>query len=160
LTTSIKESSTQALLVHVDFHDSEKSEDLEEFKLLTKSCGLEATHIVRTSRQTPTAKFFIGSGKLEEIKSILNQESISVIIFNHNLSPAQARNLEVFLETRVIDRTELILDIFAQRARTFEGMLQVELAQLKHLSTRLVRGWTHLERQKGVWQLLISDWRK
>ncbi len=138
-----------ALLIHVNFHDAEKSEDLEEFKLLTLSSGLTPRHIVQTSRTKPTAKYFIGTGKLLEIQNLLNQEPVSVVLVNHNLSPAQSRNLEQALQCRVIDRTELILDIFAQRARTFEGMLQVELAQLKHLSTRLVRGWTHLERQKG-----------
>lgn len=139
----------KALLIHVNFHATEKIEDLEEFKLLTRSSGLIPHHIIQTTRQTPTAKYFIGSGKLAEIKEVLNHDPVSVILMNHNLSPAQSRNLEQALGLRVIDRTELILDIFAQRARTFEGMLQVELAQLKHLSTRLVRGWTHLERQKG-----------
>ncbi len=138
-----------ALLIHVNFHDSEKSEDLEEFKLLTLSSGLTPHHIIQASRAIPTAKYFIGTGKLTEIKNLLNHDPVSVVLVNHNLSPAQSRNLEQVLQCRVIDRTELILDIFAQRARTFEGMLQVELAQLKHLSTRLIRGWTHLERQKG-----------
>jgi GTP-binding protein HflX len=106
-------------------------------------------HVIQTTRHTPTAKYFIGTGKLTEIKELLSHAPVAVVLVNHNLSPAQSRNLEQALGCRVIDRTELILDIFAQRARTFEGMLQVELAQLKHLSTRLVRGWTHLERQKG-----------
>ncbi len=140
---------SQALLIHVDFKDLRQSEDLEEFKLLAESAGLSICEIVRSSRKAPNAKYFIGTGKLEEVKSLLANETISLIIFNHNLSPAQARNLEAVLDCRVIDRTELILDIFAQRAKSFEGMLQVELAQLKHLATRLVHGWTHLERQKG-----------
>ncbi len=139
----------KALLIHVNFNAPEKIEDLEEFKLLVHSSGLIPHHIIQTTRQTPTAKYFIGSGKLSEIKELLNHDPVSVALVNHNLSPAQSRNLEEALGCRVIDRTELILDIFAQRARTSEGMLQVELAQLKHLSTRLVRGWTHLERQKG-----------
>ena len=138
-----------ALLIHVNFNAAEKIEDLEEFKLLVQSSGLIPRHIVQTTRNHPTAKYFIGTGKLTEIKELLNHDPVAVVLVNHNLSPAQSRNLEQALGCRVIDRTELILDIFAQRARTFEGMLQVELAQLKHLSTRLVRGWTHLERQKG-----------
>ncbi len=139
----------KALLIHVNFHAAEKIEDLEEFKLLVQSSGLIPHHVIQTTRQNPTAKYFIGTGKLDEIKELLNHDPVFVVLVNHNLSPAQSRNLEAVLGCRVIDRTELILDIFAQRARTFEGMLQVELAQLKHLSSRLVRGWTHLERQKG-----------
>ena len=96
-----------------------------------------------------SAKTFIGKGKLEEIAGQVEALEIDVVLFNHSLSPSQERNLEGALKCRVLDRTGLILDIFAQRAQSFEGKLQVELAQLKHLSTRLVRGWTHLERQKG-----------
>jgi GTP-binding protein HflX len=104
---------------------------------------------VEGKRQSPDAKYFIGSGKAEELKLMLESSESKVVAFNHDLSPSQQRNLERFLQTRVVDRTGLILDIFAQRAQTHEGKLQVELAQLEHLSTRLVRGWTHLERQKG-----------
>lgn len=105
--------------------------------------------LVTSARHVPEAKYFIGAGKAEEIKLLIATEKADLVLVDHNLSPAQQRNLEKFFNIRVIDRTGLILDIFAQRARTFEGKLQVELAQLQHLATRLVRGWTHLERQKG-----------
>ena len=100
-------------------------------------------------RHRPTAKYLIGSGKVEELRDLVHAEEADLVIFNHTLTPSQERNLERVFECRVIDRTGLILDIFAQRARTHEGKLQVELAQLDHMSTRLVRGWTHLERQGG-----------
>ena len=105
--------------------------------------------MVKTKRGTPDVKYFVGKGKAEEIRQYVEYHKTELVLFNHDLSPAQERNLERLLKTRVLDRTGLILDIFAQRARTFEGKLQVELAQLQHLSTRLIRGWTHLERQKG-----------
>ena len=104
---------------------------------------------VEGKRSSPDAKLFIGSGKADELKVMLESSETSLVAFNHDLSPSQQRNLERFLQAKVLDRTGLILDIFAQRAQTHEGKLQVELAQLEHLSTRLVRGWTHLERQKG-----------
>ena len=100
-------------------------------------------------RDRPDPKYFVGTGKADEIRQLVEQQQADLVLFNHTLSPSQERNLEAKLQCRVLDRTGLILDIFAQRARSFEGQLQVELAQLKHLSTRLVRGWTHLERQKG-----------
>src|SRR5690606_38690017 len=105
--------------------------------------------LVSVPRHRPTAKFLVGSGKVEELRDLVVGDQIDLVIFNHVLTPSQERNLERALECRVLDRTGLILDIFAQRARTHEGKLQVELAQLDHMSTRLVRGWTHLERQKG-----------
>lgn len=142
-------SGERAILVHVDFSDEENKEALGELELLVSSAGVEAIDVVRTSRSAPTAKFFIGSGKADEVASVVNALNADVVIFNHALSPSQERNLEQVFKCRVIDRTGLILDIFAQRARTHEGKLQVELAQLKHISTRLIRGWTHLERQKG-----------
>ena len=123
--------------------------DTEEFRLLAQSAGAEILHHVTAQRIKPDPKLFIGSGKAEEIAELVKTEEIDLVIFDHSLSPAQERNLERVMQCRVIDRTGLILDIFAQRARTHEGKLQVELAQLEHLSTRLVRGWTHLERQKG-----------
>lgn len=142
-----------AILVHIDFQQSlsqeKNQEDLQEFVELVRSAGLEVMDIITAKRSSPDPKFFIGSGKIDEIKSAKQATSANVIIFNHNLSPAQERNIERAVEARVIDRIGLILDIFAQRASTFEGKLQVELAQLRHLSTRLIRGWTHLERQKG-----------
>lgn len=138
----------RALLVHYDFSILDNA-DLEEFKLLVKSAGAQSVDVITGSRLKPDAALFIGSGKVEEIKTQVHAQDIELVIFNHTLSPAQERNLERQFKCRVLDRNGLILDIFAQRARTHEGKLQVELAQLDHLSTRLVRGWTHLERQKG-----------
>lgn len=123
--------------------------DTEEFHLLAQSAGAEILQSLTAQRQKPDPKLFIGSGKAEEIAELVQSLGAELVIFDHALSPAQERNLEKVFQCRVIDRTGLILDIFAQRARTHEGKLQVELAQLEHLSTRLVRGWTHLERQKG-----------
>ncbi|WGS87869.1 ribosome rescue GTPase HflX [Methylomonas sp. UP202] len=137
----------RAILVHLNLQAGQ--EDLDELKELTKSAGALPIHVVTGSRHRPDPKYFVGIGKLDEIKSAVTDASADIVIFNHPLSPSQERNLEKALEVRVVDRNGLILDIFAQRAQTFEGKLQVELAQLKHLSTRLIRGWTHLERQKG-----------
>jgi GTP-binding protein HflX len=139
----------RALLVHLKLNSESEPEDVGEFEELVRSAGGDIVDLVRGSRISPHAKFFVGTGKLEEIAEIAKRESAQLIIFNHNLSPSQERNLEAHLQCRVLDRTGLILDIFAMRARTHEGKLQVELAQLQHLSSRLVRGWTHLERQKG-----------
>ena len=139
----------RALLVHLNLNSESEPEDVGEFEELVRSAGGDIVDLVRGSRNAPHAKFFVGTGKLEEIADIIKRESAQLIIFNHNLSPSQERNLEAHLQCRVLDRTGLILDIFAMRARTHEGKLQVELAQLQHLSSRLVRGWTHLERQKG-----------
>lgn len=141
--------SEQAILVHVNFSQQHTSEDLGELKLLVSSAGVHAIDMVTTSRSAPDAKFFVGSGKAQDIANLIADTGATLVIFNHALSPAQTRNLERLCLARVIDRTTLILDIFAQRARTFEGKLQVELAQLKHLSSRLVRGWDSLDRQKG-----------
>lgn len=141
------DSGERAILVHLNC--LYQKEDLAELKELAKSAGTNPVEVVTASRQRPDPKFFIGKGKVEELKAIVEAQEADVVLFNHPLSPSQERNLEKFLEVRVVDRNGLILDIFAQRAQSFEGKLQVELAQLKHLSTRLVRGWTHLERQKG-----------
>lgn len=122
---------------------------LAEFKELALSANAEVLGCVLGSRSTPEAKYFVGQGKAEEIHQMVLETDAELVLVNHELSPSQERNLEKLLSCRVVDRSGLILDIFAQRARTFEGKLQVELAQLEHLSTRLVRGWTHLERQKG-----------
>ncbi len=138
-----------AILVHIEFHDSHNAEDKNEFVELVVSAGLQIKDIVGGSRSSPHPRYFIGTGKADEIALLVKEKQADVVLFNHRLSPAQERNLESLVECRVIDRTGLILDIFAQRAQTHEGKLQVELAQLNHLSTRLVRGWTHLERQKG-----------
>jgi len=158
-----------ALLVHIDTDDakrqraSARTEDdsvvvnqsarldssRQEFKELATSAGLEITDFVTGSRRRPDPRLFVGKGKLEEIKMALADTEAEVVLFGQRLSPSQERNLESELKVRVLDRNSLILDIFAQRARSFDGKLQVELAQLQHLSTRLVRGWTHLERQKG-----------
>ncbi|RKF14526.1 GTPase HflX [Alginatibacterium sediminis] len=143
------EAGERAVLVHVNFTSEDEREDLEELKMLVESAGVKAVATVSGSRKSPHPKFFVGSGKTEEIEQMVKSQKADVVIFNHALSPAQERNLEAVCECRVLDRTTLILDIFAQRARTHEGKLQVELAQLKHMSTRLIRGWTHLERQKG-----------
>ena len=126
-----------------------QNQDLHEFKKLVNSTPAQIEHIFTSTKNQPNPKYFIGKGKLEEIKSLIKSQNIQLVIFNNPLSPSQQRNIEQSLECRVLDRTGLILDIFAQRAQTFEGKLQVELAQLQYLSTRLVRGWTHLERQKG-----------
>lgn len=143
------ESGEQAILVHVDFPAENDREDLSELKLLVASAGVETLSVVTAARSTPSSRFFVGSGKAEEIAEAVKLHNANIVIFNHSLSPTQERNLEKLCQCRVLDRTGLILDIFAQRARTHEGKLQVELAQLRHISTRLVRGWTHLERQKG-----------
>ncbi len=141
------ESGERAVLVHLTFRSGQ--EDLLELKELAKSAGTDPVYVVTGSRKKPDPKYFVGKGKLEEIKDIIQTYEADIVLFNHPLSPSQERNLEGYLGARVVDRNGLILDIFAQRAQTFEGKLQVELAQLQHLSTRLVRGWTHLERQKG-----------
>ena len=139
----------RALLVHINFPHQPDQDDLDEFIELVRSADVEDVELVVGSRLQPSAKTFVGKGKLEEIVARVEALGVDVVLFNHALSPSQERNLEQSLKCRVLDRTGLILDIFAQRAQSFEGKLQVELAQLKHLSTRLVRGWTHLERQKG-----------
>jgi GTP-binding protein HflX len=139
----------RALLVHINFPESSDQDDLSEFVELVRSADVEDVDIIVGSRRHPSSKTFVGKGKLQEIFDLARQHEIDVVLFNHALSPSQERNLERELQCRVLDRTGLILDIFAQRAHSFEGKLQVELAQLKHLATRLVRGWTHLERQKG-----------
>lgn len=139
----------QAVLVHIYFSQDKDTEDLVEFESLVSSAGVEALQVVTGTRKAPHPKYFVGEGKAIEIAEAVKATGASVVLFDHALSPAQERNLEALCECRVIDRTGLILDIFAQRARTHEGKLQVELAQLRHLATRLVRGWTHLERQKG-----------
>jgi len=143
----------RAILVQINFGKNSKStsaqQDEQEFKELVRSAGAQDSSLITGSRYSPDPRLFVGSGKAEEIKTAVIQSEADVVIFDHALSPAQERNLERFIECRVLDRTALILDIFAQRAQSHEGKLQVELAQLKHMSTRLVRGWTHLERQKG-----------
>lgn len=141
------ESGERAVLVHLALRSMD--EDLLELKELAKSAGTDPVYVVTGTRKKPDPKYFVGKGKLDELKSIVETYQADIVLFNHPLSPSQERNLEGFLGVRVVDRNGLILDIFAQRAQTFEGKLQVELAQLQHLSTRLVRGWTHLERQKG-----------
>lgn len=139
----------QAVLVHLDFPDETTREDLNEFKMLVSSAGVNELTVVSGKRNTPHPKYFVGSGKAEEIAEAVKLFDANVILFNHSLTPSQEKNIEALCQCRVVDRTTLILDIFAQRARTHEGKLQVELAQLRHISSRLIRGWTHLERQKG-----------
>lgn len=142
-------SGERAILVHVNFPHRPDQDDQAEFIELVRSADVTAVDTLVSSRPQPSARTFVGKGKLEEIAELVKTHDVEVVIFNHSLAPSQERNLERHLQCRVVDRTGLILDIFAQRAQSFEGKLQVELAQLKHLSTRLVRGWTHLERQKG-----------
>lgn len=143
------DSGDAAVLVSLDFGEADYADHVKELRQLAESAALEVRAIVEGRRARPDAALFVGSGKADEIAATVRDTRANVVIFNHALSPAQERNLEKRLQCRVIDRTSLILDIFAQRARSSEGKLQVELAQLEHLSTRLVRGWTHLERQKG-----------
>ena len=138
-----------AILVHVQLSQAHVCDDPREFEELVISAGGDPAAFMTCQRSTPHAKYFIGIGKLDELADLVRLHEAQLVIFNHNLSPSQERNLEQALSCRVLDRTGLILDIFAQRARTHEGKLQVELAQLRHMSTRLIRGWTHLERQKG-----------
>ncbi|MGE5386942.1 MAG: ribosome rescue GTPase HflX [Betaproteobacteria bacterium] len=142
-------SGERAVIVQLDFGQKDLAEQLEEVRLLAQSAGAEICAEVSGRRHGADPKTFAGKGKVQEIAATLVAASADLVIFNHELSPAQERNLERELECRVIDRTSLILDIFALRAQSAEGKLQVELAQLEHLSTRLVRGWTHLERQRG-----------
>ena len=143
------EGGERTLLVQLRLDDGQPPLDTREFEELVISAGGEPVGFVTGHRRSPTAKFFVGEGKLEEIRAAKEASEADLVVFNHPLSPSQERNLEKALSCRVIARTGLILDIFAQRARTHEGKLQVELAQLQHMSTRLIRGWTHLERQKG-----------
>lgn len=140
----------KAVVVHVFFSQNKNIEDLQEFQLLAESANVEILQIITTSRATPQAKYFIGEGKAQEIADAVKALDADVVLVNHQLTPAQTRNLESICQCRVVDRTGVILDIFAQRARSHEGKLQVELAQLKHLSTRLVRRKTGLDQQKGA----------
>ena len=144
------EAGERAVLVHLDLHAVSEKDELNEFKELVISAGVEPVVVITGARRTPDSRYFVGTGKAEEIRDMVEREEANVVLVNHELSPVQERNLEGLLKCRVLDRTGLILDIFAQRARSHEGKLQVELAQLQHLSTRLVRGWTHLERQKEI----------
>lgn len=142
-------SGERAVLVHMVVGTAGDPRDLQEFQELVRSAGAMDVALVTGACTRPEPKYFVGTGKAEEIRARVLDTSAEVVVFDHTLTPAQERNLERLLECRVLDRTGLILDIFAQRARSFEGKLQVELAQLRHTSTRLVRGWAHLERQKG-----------
>lgn len=139
----------RAILVQINLFQSTHPYALEEFEELAHSANLDTLAVIQGKRTAPEPKFFVGTGKANEIHQAVQAHKAEVVLLNHELSPSQGRNLEQLFQCRVLDRTELILDIFAQRARTFEGKLQVELAQLQHLRTRLIRGWTHLERQKG-----------
>ena len=152
------EGDDKAILVHVDLGrgpvevDAEgrvRTDHLDEFAELARAAGAEIVGTMQTRREQPAPRFFVGTGKADELKALVAERDAHLVIFDHDLSPAQERNLERHLEARVLSRTGLILDIFAQRARTHEGKLQVELAQLDHMSARLVRGWSHLDREKG-----------
>ena len=143
------EAGERAVLVHITLASETEPEDAEEFRELAESAGVTCAGLITGSRNQPESRLFLGSGKLDALRGLKETEGADVVLFNHVLSPSQERNLEKELGCRVLDRTGVILDIFAQRARTHEGKLQVELAQLEHMATRLIRGWTHLERQKG-----------
>lgn len=150
-TTSLcDEINDKAVVVHVFFSQNRNLEDLSEFQQLAKSAKVEISQLITTSRSVPQAKYFVGEGKAQEIAQAVEIHNANVVLVNHSLTPAQTRNLESICQCRVVDRTGLILDIFAQRARSHEGKLQVELAQLKHLATRLVRRKTGLDQQKGA----------
>jgi GTP-binding protein HflX len=154
LNKSVTKSGIRALLIGVDFaksdfNSTDFNSSMEELSLLALSAGARPISTITCKRSAPDSALFVGSGKAEEIAHAIIDHDINIVIFNHSLSPAQQRNLEKKLNIQVLDRTSLILDIFAQRAKSHEGKVQVELAQLQHLATRLVRGWTHLERQKG-----------
>ncbi|GKT11590.1 MAG: GTPase [Thiomicrorhabdus sp.] len=140
----------RAVLVHIDFYHETDREDLDEFHELVDSAGAEVCALLTTKRQRADPKYFVGKGKAEEIKDAVELYEADVVIVNHALTPAQERNLSELTQCQVLDRVGLILDIFAQRARSHEGKLQVELAQLKRMSTRLVKGWSHLDRQGGI----------
>ena len=138
-----------ACVISINFGDVDFEESVEEIKELVLSADMKIVSTVNIKRSAPDPKYFLGSGKAEEVKFIIQESKTDTVIFNHNLSPSQERNLEKYFSTRILDRTALILFIFAKRAKSHEGKLQVELAQLDHLSTRLIKGWSHLERQKG-----------
>ena len=140
---------SNAVLVALDFGERGYADAATEFRQLCSSALLKEAALIGGKRQKPDPAFFAGSGKVQEIAAAVEHTGAGLVVFNHMLSPAQQRNIEQEVKVRVIDRTTLILDIFAQRAQSHEGKIQVELAQLQHLATRLVRGWTHLERQKG-----------
>lgn len=143
------ESGEVTILVHISIESDKERKDLIEFEELALSAGAQPAEFITGTRKQPSPNHFVGSGKLEEIAAAVRAHKAQLVLFNHALTPSQERNLEKVFECRVLDRTGLILDIFAQRARSHEGKLQVELAQLEHLSSRLKRGWTHLDRQKG-----------
>ena len=143
------DSGETSILVHINLTSEVEQEDPGEFEELALSAGAVPVTYITGTRKQPSPSHFVGTGKLEEIAEAVRAHGAELVLFNHSLSPSQERNLERTINCRVLDRTGLILDIFAQRARSHEGKLQVELAQLQHLSTRLKRGWTHLDRQKG-----------
>ncbi|HEY5602905.1 MAG TPA: ribosome rescue GTPase HflX [Gammaproteobacteria bacterium] len=143
------QSGEQAILVFANFSSRLHDEEIEEFRELARSAGVEPVAMVTSARKIQDPRYLIGEAKAEEVRAAIAATKADVVLIDNTLTPSQERNLEKFLECRVLDRTGLILDIFAQRATSHEGRLQVELAQLQHMSTRLVRGWTHLERQRG-----------
>ncbi|MGD2168557.1 MAG: GTPase HflX, partial [Gammaproteobacteria bacterium] len=142
-------SGERALLLHVGVGRHCDPDEIEEFRALARSAGAQVEVEISAMVDRPHPRYFVGSGKAAEVAEAVAEHDIELVLVNQALAPSQERNLERLVKSRVFERTTLILDIFAQRASSFEGQLQVELAQLEHLSTRLVRGWTHLERQKG-----------
>ncbi len=149
LQTTASGGTPRAILVQPEIGGASAAREIEEFESLAHAAGCLSACVLRAPRDKPDARTLVGSGKVDEIAAAVRSEQAAIVLFNHRLSPVQERNLTRELGVPVLDRTTLILDIFAQRARSHEGKLQVELAQLRHLSTRLVRGWTHLERQRG-----------
>jgi GTPase len=145
----LKKKGDRGLLIYVHLVEGGYAQDISEFCGLAQAANIQQAHVVELNRKIPTPKYFIGRGQAEQVAQDLLTYDANVVLINHEVSAAQGRNLEQLFGCRVIDRNELILDIFAQRARSFEGKLQVELAQLQHIRTRLIRGWTHLERQRG-----------
>ena len=146
---SAEQARERVLIVQVDFGNLDLEEAVDEVRMLAESAGADVADVITCRRDRPDVALFVGSGKAEEIGQHAKALDAGLVIFNHSLSPVQQRNLEQVVHGRVIDRTSLILDIFALRAQSAEGKLQVELAQLEHLASRLIRGWTHLERQRG-----------
>ncbi|MFT5372821.1 MAG: GTP-binding protein HflX, partial [Lysobacterales bacterium] len=142
------ERGNRAIILHPIFSGT-GPDAIDEFQELALSAGVEIISILNSPRDKPDARYFVGRGKIDELADLVDQYEADLVLVSRPLSAVQERNIENRCKCRVLDRTTLILDIFAQRARSYEGKLQVELAQLRHLSTRLVRGWTHLERQKG-----------
>lgn len=150
MSSPVDKSAQNAVIVAINFNrNPDFTEDVEESVALAESAGFKVIQVLTANRDKPDSTLFVGKGKADEINSVCTALNLQAVIFGHNITPVQERNLDKLFKRRIIDRTQLILDIFAQRVTTNEGILQVELAQQSHLATRLVRRWTHLERQRG-----------